>query len=391
MRRWLLPEAIVDTLPLEARHTERLRRQLLDEFDRHGYELIAPPLLEYLESLLTGSGGDLDLRTFKLVDQLSGRTMGLRADITPQVARIDAHMLNRPGVVRLCYCGPVLHALPADFNSTREPLQIGVELYGHAGLEADAEVIRLLARGLASAGLQTPRIDLGHVGVFRALAQGAQLSAEAEAELFAAMQAKDLPLVRELVAAVAPRWADAFVLLPDCYGAMRELADLTARLPDAEGVVRALGELQQLAAALAGLEVSFDLADLRGDRYHSGVVFAAYVGGEAAALARGGRYDEVGRAFGRARPATGFSLDLRQLARAVPAPDLPGAILAPDGSADSELQQAISSLRARGERVVHELPGHAAEHWRQGGCDRRLVRRAGAWVAVALTEENQIG
>ncbi|MBL8472823.1 MAG: ATP phosphoribosyltransferase regulatory subunit [Rhodocyclaceae bacterium] len=391
MRRWLLPEAIVDTLPLEARQTESLRRILLDEFDRHGYDLVAPPLLEYLESLLTGSGGDLDLRTFKLVDQLSGRTMGLRADITPQAARIDAHLLNRPGVVRLCYCGPVLHALPADFNSTREPLQIGAELYGHGGLEADAEVIRLLAHVLQCAGLAVPRIDLGHVGVFRALAQGAGLSAEAEAELFAAMQAKDLPLVRELVAGVAARWAEALLLLPECYGAVNELAALTARLPDTEGVARALRELEQLAAALAGLQVSFDLADLRGDRYHSGVVFAAYVDGEATALARGGRYDEVGRAFGRARPATGFSLDLRQLARAVPAPELPGAILAPAGTPCASLQDTMRALRARGERVIHELPGHAPEHWRAGGCDRRLIERDGAWVTVAIAEENQIG
>ena len=218
MRRWILPESIEDVLPFEARRLERLRRALLDEFSLHGYELVMPPLLEYLESLLTGSGRDMDLRTFKLVDQLSGRTMGLRADITPQVARIDAHLLNRRGVARLCYCGSVLHTLPSGLTATREPLQIGAELYGHAGIEADAEVIRLLAQALEIAGVRATRIDLGHVGVFRALSARGGLEAELEQELFAVLQAKDIPNLRELVGEVPEPVRSALLALPECYG-----------------------------------------------------------------------------------------------------------------------------------------------------------------------------
>ena len=384
-RRWLLPEAVEDVLPHEAAQVEALRRRLLDLFRAHGYEYIIPPLLEYLESLLIGSGRDLDLRTFKLVDQLSGRTLGVRADITPQVARIDAHLLNRQGVTRLCYCGSVLHALPASLTASRQPLQIGIELYGHAGVEADAEMIRLLAAALRLSGVAATRIDLGHVGVFRALVAGAGLDAEHEQDLFAALQAKDLPTLRQLVdaAAITEPYRTAFLTLPDCYGGSEELAAVARRLPDLPQISRALAELAALADAARDLPVSFDLADLRGYHYHSGVVFAAYGGLHPSAIALGGRYDEVGLSFGRARPATGFSLDLRQLVRLAPPAPAAGKILAPCDAGDAQLTQAVEALRRAGECVVDALPGHDGD-WLETGCDRRLIRRDGRWQIEPL-------
>ncbi|MDY0011977.1 MAG: ATP phosphoribosyltransferase regulatory subunit [Rhodocyclaceae bacterium] len=380
--RWVLPESIQDILPDEAYRIEALRRHLLDLFASRGYQLVAPPLLEYLDSLLTGAGQDLDLRTFKLVDQLSGRSMGLRADMTPQVARIDAHLLNRRGVSRLCYCGSVLHSLPSSFHATREPLQLGAELYGHAGLEADDEVIRLLAQALREAGLPALRLDLGHMGLFRALAVQAGLAPEREVVLFDLLQAKDLPSLRELLADVPAVPREALLALPTLYGDEAVLAEARTRLPVSPEVDRALADLEQLAGSLAGLPVSFDLADLRGYHYHSGVVFAAYGGCVPGAIALGGRYDQVGQAFGRGRPATGFSLDLRQLALAAGGGSAPGAILAPCG-ADDALAEAVARLRAAGEVVLAALPGHDGT-WREAGCDRRLVVRDGHWVVEPL-------
>jgi len=382
VRRWLLPEAIEDVLPAEARRLEGLRRSLLDEFGLHGYELVIPPLLEYVESLLTGSGRDLDLRTFKLVDQLSGRSMGLRADITPQVARIDAHLLNRKGVARLCYCGSVLHTLPSSLTATREPLQIGAELYGHAGIEADAEVIRLLARALALAGLSATRLDLGHVGVFHALSVRAGLDAELEQELFSVLQAKDVTGLREAVAAVAEPVRSALLALPECYGGLEALDRAERALPDDPEIARALAELRRLAGALADLPLGFDLADLRGYHYHSGVVFAAYCAGHSGAIALGGRYDRIGKAFGRARAATGFSLDLHEIVRVGGVSAAPRAILAPVG-ADGGLRDAIAAMRAAGEVVVEALPGHEGT-WAESGCDRQLVCRDGLWQVESI-------
>jgi len=386
-RRWLLPEAIEDVLPEEAARIEALRRRLLDLFRGHGYEYVIPPLLEYLESLLTGSGRDLDLRTFKLVDQLSGRTLGVRADITPQVARIDAHLLNRKGVTRLCYCGSVLHALPALLTASRQPLQIGVELYGHAGGEADAEMIRLLAEALALTGVAATRIDLGHVGVFRCLASAAGVEGDLEQDLFAAMQAKDLPTLREMLAAAEldEPYRSAFLALPDCYGGAERLAAVAKSLPPLPEIARALDQLIALASAAPDLPVSFDLSDLRGYHYHSGVVFAAYGGAHRSAIALGGRYDEVGLSFGRARPATGFSLDLRELVRLTPPTAVSGKILAPCDPVDTELQRAVGALRAAGECVVIALPGHDGD-WAETGCDRRLVRHGGRWLTVPLEQ-----
>ena len=313
--RWLLPEYIEDILPAEAARIERLRRAILDLFAGAGYELVMPPLLEYMDSLLTGTGHDLDVRTFKVVDQISGRMMGLRADITPQVARIDAHLLNRKGVTRLCYCGSVLHTRPAGPAATREPMQIGAEVYGHAGVQADLEVQRLLCRALALAHVKKVRMDIGHVAVLRAIVHAAATGPELEAELFEVLQKKDLPALRGLTRRLDAKTRAALLLLPELYGGAEVLALAEKKLPAIAALKGALVTLRALAKACP-VPASFDLAELRGYHYHSGVVFDAYCEGVAGAVARGGRYDEVGKAFGRARPATGFSIDLRNLASA---------------------------------------------------------------------------
>ena len=387
MLRWVLPEHIQDVLPAEAEKLESLRCRLLDAFRLNGYQLVMPPLLEYLESLLTGAGQDLQLKTLKLVDQLSGRTMGVRADITPQVARIDAHLLNRQGVARLCYCGSVAHALPSSLTATREPLQLGAELYGHAGLEADAEVIRLLAESLQIAGVTTSRIDLGHVGLFRALAARAGLRDEQQESLFDCLQSKDIPGLRDLLGDAPEAVRSALLVLPTLYGGpevLERARGVLSGLDDAD-VRGALDDLESLSRLLADLPISFDLADLRGYHYHSGVMFAAYGGTSPVALAQGGRYDRVGTAFGRGRPATGFSLDLRELAAQTPDGAGRGMILAGECSAPGFAQE-VGRLRASGEIIVIELPGHDGT-WREAGCDRRLVLRGGAWQVEPLQGE----
>ena len=384
--RWVLPDHIQDALPSDAHQLEALRRRLLDAFRVRGYQLVMPPLLEYLDSLTTGAGRDLALRTFTLVDQLSGRTMGVRADMTPQVTRIDAHLLNRQGVSRLCYCGSVLHTLPSTLTATREPLQLGAELYGHAGIEADVEILRLLAEVLRLAEVPASRIDIGHVGIFHALAARAGLVPGREEELFGLLQAKDVPELRRVLANVAEPARSALLALPELYGGPDVLDEAAARLPQDAEITALLDELRQLAAALADLPVSFDLADLRGYHYHSGVVFAAYGADSPAALALGGRYDRVGKAFGRARPAVGFSLDLRELVWRLPTSTaMAGAVLAPlDG--DAALAEEVAVLRARGEIVVTALPGHDGT-WNEAGCDRQLVKRGDRWAVVSLQGE----
>jgi len=383
MTRWALPEYIADGLPAESQRVESLRRLLLDAFRSHGYELVMPPLLEYVDSLLTGTGHDMDLRTFKLIDQLSGRTMGLRADITTQAARIDAHLLNREGVTRLAYCGPVLHTLPAGLHATREPLQIGAEVYGHAGIEADIEIQNLLLHALSLAGLAKVRIDLGHVGVFRALADMAGLDSGTGATLFSLLEAKDAPALRAAVAPIAEPIRSALLALPRLYGGREVLAEAARVLPADKRIQEALADLARLADAMRGAEVSLDLAELRGYQYHSGVVFAAYCDDLSDAVARGGRYDEVGKSFGRARPATGFSLDLKVLGALVPAVPSCTGILAPH-SADAALTAKVAALRAAGEVVVVALPGHARSSW-QPCCDRELVLRHGAWAVDKIS------
>ena len=316
MRKWVLPEYVEDILPAEAMRIERLRRAILDLFFAQKYELVMPPLLEYMESLLTGTGHDLELRTFKLVDQISGKTLGVRPDITPQVARIDAHLLNRKGVTRLCYCGSVLHTRPASPGATREPIQIGAEMYGAAGVEADLEIQKLLCDALKLAKLRDVRLDVGHVAVFRAIAQAAKVSADTEGRLFEALQKKDLPELRGLSKKMNAATRDALQLLPELYGGAEVLDTAEKRLPRLAEIAKALKTLRALAKACP-VPISFDLAELRGYHYHSGVVFDAYCTGVTGPVARGGRYDEVGKAFGRARPATGFSIDLRSVAGVV--------------------------------------------------------------------------
>ncbi|MBK8743964.1 ATP phosphoribosyltransferase regulatory subunit [Propionivibrio sp.] len=380
---WLLPEYIADALPQEAARIERLRRAVLDLFRLHGYELVMPPMLEYLDSLLTGSGSDLRLRTFKLVDQLSGRTLGLRADMTPQVARIDAHLLNRQGVTRLCYCDSVLHTLPASQAASREPIQLGAELYGYAGIEADLEAIRLLAVALDTAGTPASRIDIGHVGVFRALANAAGLAAEVEAKILLLLQAKDIPSLRDCCASVAEPYRAAFLRLPELYGGGNLLDTAARELPALPEITSALDTMRHLQASMPELPLSFDLADLRGYHYHNGVVFAAYYPGFPSAIALGGRYDGVGKEFGRARPATGFSMDLREVARLAGGDATPGAILAPYAASDSALASQIAALREQGETVVELLPGES--RCEGPACDRRLVESGGKWIIQETT------
>lgn len=390
--RWLLPEGIEEALPPMAWRLERLRRRILDLYDRWGYDLVIPPLLEYTDSLLIGAGHELELDTFKLVDQLSGRTMGVRADMTPQVARIDAHRLNRGGPVRLCYLGAVVHTRPGPVGGSRSPLQLGAELYGHRGLEADLEVLQLLLATLECVELDRPvSLDLGHVGIVHAVAAASGLDAADEAALFEMLQRKSAPDIEARLETLdLPPEADAmWRALVDLHGdrdviarARRELA------PAGEPVREALDHLERLAEALArthaDVRLHFDLAEVRGYHYHTGVVFAAYVPGEGEEIARGGRYDGIGEAFGRARPATGFSTDLRRLAvlSAIEEAAWPGAIAAP-AHGDDGLARRIGELRAAGERVIAMLPdqeeGPAAL-----GCDRRLVQREGQWIVEEL-------
>ncbi|SFW10706.1 ATP phosphoribosyltransferase regulatory subunit [Nitrosovibrio sp. Nv17] len=388
MRKWLLPEYVEDILPADALRIERLRRRIIDCLLVHGYELVHPPLLEYVESLLSGSGGDTDLRMFRVVDQLSGRMMGLRADMTPQTARIDAHLLNRRGVTRLCYAGSVLHTLPSGLTRTREPLQIGAELYGHAGLESDLEVQRLMLHTLDIAGMGAIHLDLGHVAVFRGLIRGAAIPPDLETELFGLLQAKDVPGLDQLCATTLRDYADADVrrallLLPELYGGEEILAVARASLPDYPEIRLALDELETIALQLKSIvsSLAFDLADLRGYHYHSGMVFAAYTDDYPNAIALGGRYDEIGKAFGRARPATGFSMDLRELARLVPSERRPRGILAPYAGNDPTLDEKVRQLRSEGEIVITALPGHEVAE-ETFDCDRRLVCQEHCWIVV---------
>lgn len=389
--RWLLPEGIAEVLPAEAAALERARRTLIDLFERWGYELVLTPFIEYLESLLTGTGRDLDLQTFKLTDQLTGRLMGIRADMTPQVARIDAHSLRREGPVRLCYLGTVLHTRPDGFARSRSPFQVGAELYGHAGFESDVEVLCLMLETLAATGVRDVHVDLGHVGVFRGLAREAGLDDDQEQQLFDALQRKAVPEVEDWLARwdLPERARARLAALPALNGGREVLTEAAQALAGAGAPVqRCLADLDRVAEAMAArmpdIPLYFDLAELRGYHYHTGLVFAAFVPGHGQEIARGGRYDEIGRVFGRARPARGFSTDLKTLIALgnvhVPAPR-PG-ILVP-WSGDPALLAAVRGLRAAGDRVVNALPGAAADAG-ELGCDRVLVERGGRWVVEAL-------
>jgi len=392
---WLLPEHIADVLPAQARRVEELRRVWLDAARGYGYELVMPPLLEHLESLLSGTGHALDLKTFKLVDQLSGRTLGVRADTTPQVARIDAHLLNRASVTRLCYCGPVLHTRPASPHATREPLQFGAEIYGHSGLEADLEATELALGGLTASGLSGLVLDLADVRLVKGVLAGlgAQVDDPTQAAVVAALTTKDVARLRELAGqgglAGVSGAAEALVALTGLFGGADVLDRARTVLPTHPWVTQALDDLgwlaEHLRASCPDVAVGFDLSDLSGYAYYSGVRFAVYGQGHADALLRGGRYDEVGAVFGRRRPAAGFSLDLKILAELLAGRDglaVRSAVRAPWGH-DPALRQAVRELRGQGHTVVCVLPGH--EHdVQEFDCDRELAQIDGRWTVRAL-------
>ncbi|WP_199152927.1 ATP phosphoribosyltransferase regulatory subunit [Chromobacterium sp. ASV23] len=377
MRNWLLPEYIADILPATARQVESAKAAMLEGFRVAGYELVLPPLIEYIDSLVSEGDVTLDLKTFKLDDQLSGRQLGLRADITPQVARIDAHLLGgRTGVTRLCYAGSVVHSRPSGLTSSREPLQVGAELYGYAGIEADLEIIDLMLSTLEKAGVEKLRLDVGHIAIYRGLAAAAGLAPEVSRELFGLLQNKDTAGIAALVAGVAEPYKSAFLALPELYGPASVLEKARTRLPSLPEVELGLMQLSAIARAMQGrVELSFDLAELRGDFYHTGLMFAAYAPGWSDAIARGGRYDNVGRRFGRARPATGFSLDLRDLLRILPERDSSRGIRVAARHLPAAAEE-VARLRASGEMVVVDYLGESAEAL---NCDRELVPAEQGW------------
>ncbi|WP_106478647.1 ATP phosphoribosyltransferase regulatory subunit [Phytohalomonas tamaricis] len=387
--RWLLPDGMDEVLPPQALRMESLRRALLDLYDCWGYDLVVPPPVEFLDSLLTGTGTDLELQTFKLTDQLTGRMMGASADVTPQVARMDAHSLRRDGPVRLCYCAHVLRAQADEYQGGRSPVQVGLELFGHAGLEADIEILRLALSSLTVAGAEDIHLALGHIGIYRALAEEAGLDENDELALFEAVERKNLSDVDALVAQFVSDSALAAMLchLPRLHGGHDVLArarEVFAAAP--ASVADALSQLLAIQGSISEIfphvSLYFDLAELRGYQYHTGMVFAAYVPGYGQALAKGGRYDDTGRAFGRPRPATGCSMDLKMLASLAEQEPPCDGIWAP-AREDVALRMRVGELRAAGERVVQALPGqstNAAAH----RCDRELVEVAGQWQVVAL-------
>ena len=385
MHRWLLPEHIEDILPAEAGQIEQWRRQLIDLFAVHGYQFVIPPMMEYVESLTTGVGRDLDLATFKVVDQLTGRLMGVRADITPQAARIDAHLLNQQGVTRLCYAGNVLRTLPDAAMQTREPIQVGAELFGHAGVEGDIEIQTLMVKALRLLGRQDILVDFSHVGIFATLLEKSQLLEADKQALQEALQVKDASRVKAILNNTDAGTRTAILSLLELNGDISVLQEAEKRLPKISNISQALSDMRVAANALGqlGVKVCVDLSEQRGYQYHSGMLFSAYVPGCAGALALGGRYDSVGQVFGRARSATGFSLDMRGLLQFAQTAVHLDAILAPFDIQDKELQQTIDALRQKGEVVIVDLPGHA-EHRDELACKRQLVKQSGKWGVIPL-------
>lgn len=385
---WLLPQGIEEALPAEAAQLETLRRQILDMYSSWGYQLVIPPTVDYLDSLLTGTGSDLDIQTFKLIDQMTGKSLGVRADMTPQIARIDAHHLKTE-ISRLCYIGTVLHTRPDGFAGSRSPIQIGAELYGHAGVESDVEVIELMLRTLSAAGLDQVYLDLGHVGIYRSLAKQAGLNQHQEAELFDMMQRKALPEINEFVVAqkLDDEVAQMLIKLPELNGNEKVIDQAITVLKSAsDDVLQALEYLQQVTRVLksrvSNINLHFDLAELRGYHFHTGVVFTAFISGQGQEIARGGRYDEIGEVFGRARPATGFSTDLKTLiSLGIPAATQESkAILAP-ADASTGLQSLIENLRAEGECVIRLLPGQQSGAGAMN-CNRIIQKNDDKWHVV---------
>ncbi len=388
--RWLLPDGIEEILPSQAQEMERLRRRLVDLFGRWGYDYVIPPMVEFTDSLLTGSGQDIDLLTFKITDQLSGRTLGIRADITPQAARMDAHSLKREGVNRLCYAGHVLHTKPKSPLSSRAPLKVGVEMFGVAELQAEIEVISLLLATLAEADVPKQYIDIGHVGIFRGLAQAAELTEAQENKLFSLLQSKaysdiDLWLGEHL--ADSP-YRESFSILPKLSGGAKVLAQAQEALANApKAVLNALDDLQSLATQIESrfpeAQLYFDLSELRGYHYHTGVVFGAFAPGIGNAIANGGRYDSVGEAFGRARSATGFDIDLNALCsiRNTETENNSGVFVVESGEVAQ--WQKVQALRQSGTRIVTAVPGQSAPFDYQQ-CDRQLVNENQQWVVTTI-------
>ncbi|THU04062.1 ATP phosphoribosyltransferase regulatory subunit [Lampropedia puyangensis] len=383
MSAWVLPDHIADVLPSEARHIEELRRSLLDVASTYGYELVIPPLMEYLESLLTGTGEALDLQTFKTVDQISGRTVGIRADSTQQVARIDAHLLNRAGVTRLCYCGAALHTKPERPYASREPLQFGAEIYGHAGLEADLEAVELALDCVHKASVTGPVVVMGDVRIARSLMGGVMTGMDALRAVHMALAAKDASTLAELTKDFPTSSRDGLMALLELYGDASVLDAARERLAAFPAALKVLDELQWLGQQVQGrAQVAYDLADLRGYAYYSGMRFSVYADRCNDALVRGGRYDEVGAAYGRNRPAAGFSLDIKQLVTVAAQRALQTAILAP-WSDDSALRDVIRQLRASGQVIIQTLPGSASEA-DEFRCSQRLVLVQGQWQLQAI-------
>tara|TARA_Y100001936_G_scaffold68538_1_gene67527 strand:- start:1051 stop:2223 length:1173 start_codon:yes stop_codon:yes gene_type:complete len=390
MRNWVLPEYIEDILPTEAQRIESMRRQILDLLVVHGYQLVVPPMLEFVESLTSGSGSDMNLRMFKMVDQLSGRMIGLRPDITPQTARIDAHLLNCNGITRLCYAGSVLHTIPTGIAGTREPFQIGAELYGHIGLESDLEIQRLMLQILAMFRIDKIHLDLGHVAVFRGLVRAAKIPENLEIDLFNALQAKDIPSLKTLCSGfnkgIRNKVGQALMLLPKLYGDKKILTQARNILPNHPEIIKALDELETVAKEFKSTECSlaFDLSDLRGYHYHTGIVFSAYTKNHPNAISLGGRYDEIGKAFGRARPATGFSIDLRELSKLNQQPyPYPKGILAPYRKNDKLLDKKIAQLRKQGKIVVVKLP-RQSKNKDTYNCDKKLILKNKVWKIATI-------
>jgi len=389
--RWLLPQGIEEALPADAARLETLRRDLLDKYSSWGYQLVMPPMIEFLESLLTGTGYDLNLQTFKLIDQLTGRSMGLRADMTPQVARIDAHQLQQDAPNRLCYMGTVLHTLSDGFGSSRSPFQAGAELYGHGGIESDVEILCLMVETLEAAGIKERYIDIGHVGIYRGLAEQAGFNDEQEAILFEMMQRKAIPEIQGFLAeqSIDKNVAEMLNLLPELHGGEECLVRAEKVFSKADAAVKdALSYLQQAVTKfkqrISDVDVHFDLSELRGYHYHTGLLFAAYTPGEGQEIARGGRYDDIGKVFGRARPATGFSTDLKNLlslSQLKAVENKVTSILAPSDD-DADLWQVIKELRAQGETVILSLPGQLGDA-QDLGCNRVLKNDSGKWVVEA--------
>ncbi|WP_027351194.1 ATP phosphoribosyltransferase regulatory subunit [Halotalea alkalilenta] len=387
--RWLLPDGIDEVLPPLALRMESLRRALLDLYHRWGYDLVVPPPVEFLDSLLTGTGSDLELQTFKLTDQASGRMMGLSADVTPQVARMDAHSLRRPGPSRLCYCANALRATADQYQGGRNPVQLGLELFGHSGIDADLEIVRLALESLYLAGATDVHLAFGHIGIYRVLTEAAGLDAALERDLFEAIERKAYTEIDALLeeAEIDASLRHMLARLPRLHGGLEVITEAREAFVDMpEEISAQLEQFEHLARRIGAehpeVELYFDLAELRGYQYHTGVVFAAYVPGYGQALVKGGRYDDTGRAFGRSRPATGCSMELKLLAglrEQLPPCD---GIWAPAGE-NGELEAVVAKLRAAGERVVQALPGQVTgplDH----RCNRRLERIDGEWRCVPL-------